>query len=316
MRGRPVIAPYRGFGRGNELLLRGRVLGEKAITRARAAESVWRNALNTYRRFQSDELAGVTVRASYRDSVVETVTDGEGHFQVRLQPTVMDVDRIWHEVNLLLPDREAKAATGHVLVPAPDAALGVISDIDDTIVVTGATSLRQMVSSVLLQNAATRLPFEGVADFYKLLHGGRNPIFYVSSSPWNLYDLIADYMDIHGIPHGPMFLQDYGIDDDTWIHDAHDVHKLREIQAILDYYAPLPFVLIGDSGQHDPEIYLNVIRANPGRIRLAIIRDVTTATRDQAVGKIAEEARTAGVEMVYVQDSAQAREHARRAGLI
>ena len=316
MRGRPVIAPYRGFGRGNELLLRGRVLGEKAITRARAAESVWRNALNTYRRFQSDELAGVTVRASYRDAVVETVTDAEGHFQVRLQPQVIDADRIWHEVNLLLPDRDAKPATGQVLVPAPDAAIGVISDIDDTIVVTGATSLRQMVSSVLLQNAATRLPFEGVADFYKLLHGGRNPIFYVSSSPWNLYDLLADYMDIHGIPHGPMFLQDYGIDDDTWIHDAHDVHKLREIQTILDYYAPLPFVLVGDSGQHDPEIYLNVIRANPARIRLAIIRDVTDTTRDQAVGKIAEEARTAGAEMVYVQDSAQAQQHARRAGVI
>ena len=315
MRGRPVIAPFRGFGRGNEMMLRGRVLAEKAITRARAAESVWRNALNTYRRFQSDELAGVTVRAAYRDAVVETVTDAEGHFQVRLQPNLLDTTRIWHEVNLLLPDRDAKPAVGHVLVPAPDAAVGVISDIDDTIVVTGATSLRQMVSSVLLQNAATRLPFEGVADFYKLLHGGRNPLFYVSSSPWNLYDLIADYMDIHGIPQGPMFLQDYGIDDDTWIHDAHDVHKLREIQTILDYYAPLPFVLIGDSGQHDPEIYLNVIRANPGRIRLAIIRDVTSTARDQAVAKIAEEARAAGVEMVYVQDSGEAQKHAQRVGL-
>lgn len=314
--GRPVIAPYRGFGRGNEMLLRGRILVEKAVTRARAAEPVWRNVLNSYRRFQSDEVPGVTVRATYRDAVVETVTDYEGHFQVRLQPAVMNPESVWHEVGLSLPGRQAEAAVGHVIVPPPDAQFGVISDIDDTIVLTGATSLREMVRSVLLQNAATRVAFEGVAGLYQQLHADRNPIFYVSSSPWNLYELLTDYMHINEIPHGPMFLQDYGIDDDTWIHDPHDVHKIREIQAILDYYAPLPFLLIGDSGQHDPEIYLRVIQANPGRIRLAIIRDVTVATRDQGVALIAEEARAAGVEMVYVSHSDEAGEHARRIGLI
>lgn len=307
-RGRPVIAPYRGFGRGNEMILRGRVLGEKAVTRAQSAEPVWRNVLNAYRRFQSDELAGVKVRASYRDAVVETVTDEEGHFQVRLQPALIDQDRLWHEMALALPDRDGEPTTGHVLIPPPAARFGVISDIDDTIVVTGATSMREMVRTVLLQNAASRLPFEGVADLYRLLHGGTNPIFYVSSSPWNLYDLLHDYMELNQIPHGPMFLQDYGIDADTWIHDPHDVHKLREIQTILDYYAPLPFVLIGDSGQHDPEIYLRVIQANPGRILLAIIRDVTPASRDEAMGKIADEARAAGVEMAYVSSSAEAQE--------
>jgi phosphatidate phosphatase APP1 len=310
-----IIAPYRGFGRSNELMLRGRVLAEKAITRATSSESVWRNVLNAYRRFQSDEVPRARVRASHRDAVIETVADDEGYFRVLLHPQLIDPEVLWHDVQLELADAPA-SALGHALVPPVHAEFGVISDIDDTIVETGATSLRQMIRSVILENAATRTAFEGVADLYRLLHRDRNPIFYVSSSPWNLYELLADYMHLHRIPPGPMFLQDYGIDPDTLLHDPHDVHKLREIQSILDYYPALPFVLVGDSGQHDPEIYLRVIQANHRRIRAAFIRDVTPATRHAAVGRIAEEASAAGVEMLYVPDSAEAVQHARRLGLI
>jgi phosphatidate phosphatase APP1 len=311
---RIVVAPYRGFGRGNELLLRGRVLVEKRISPAAAGEPVWRSVLNTLRRFESDEVPGARIRASYRDAVVETVADREGHFQVRLQPTLIDQKQLWHEVTLQLVG-DGTGATAHVLVPPPHAAFGIISDIDDTIVQTGATSLRTMIRTVI-QNAAMRLPFEGVADLYRALHQDLNPLFYVSSSPWNLYDVLEQYKALNKIPHGPMFLQDYGIDEDTFIHDAHDVHKLREIQTILDFYPSLPFVLIGDSGQHDPEIYLRVIQANPSRIKAAFIRDVTGDLRDKAVTMIAGEAKTAGVEMLYVASSAEALEHARRLGLV
>jgi phosphatidate phosphatase APP1 len=217
-------------------------------------------------------------------------------------------------VDLVLGDGAAKAV-GHVIVPPSTAAFGVISDIDDTVIVTGATNLGQMMRSLLFENAATRVAFEGIADLYKALHRDRNPIFYVSSSPWNLYDLLADFMAINGIPHGPMFLQDWGIDESTLLHTSHQLHKTREIQSILEYYPRLPFVLIGDSGQRDPEIYLQVIRANPGRIRVAYIRDVTAAPRDRAVGLIAEEAAVAGAEIVHVADSRAALAHANRLGL-
>lgn len=72
----------------------------------------------------------------------------------------------------------------------------------------------------------------------------------------------------------------------------------------------------GDSGQHDPEIYLRVIQAHPERILAAFIRDVTPNLRDRGVAKIVEESNAAGVEMVYVRDSDEALEHARRKGLL
>ena len=315
-----VLSPYRGFGREDELLIRGRLLMDKRITRATSAESIWRNVLNTYRRFSSDEVGGARVVGSYRQSVVETVTDDEGHFQIRLQPNVRatrasdDGLSVWRDVQLHVPDTTV-TAVAHVLVPGPDARFGVISDIDDTIVQTNATSLLRMARSII-NNAAARLPFEGVADLYRALHGDRNPIFYVSSSPWNLYEVLHDYMNITGIPHGPMFLQDWGIDEDTLILASHTEHKLAQIATLVEYYPALKFVLIGDSGQHDPEIYLRVIQMNPGRILAAFIRDVTPDLRDRAVAKILEQSNAAGVEMLYVRDSAEAMTHARRLGLI
>jgi phosphatidate phosphatase APP1 len=312
--GKAVISPYRGFGRGNELLLRGRVLLERNITRATGAEPLWRSVANTWRRFSSSELAGVQVRADYRDAVVETVTDEEGYFQVRLEPKELAQHTLWHEVGLQLPDRGA-TAVAHVMLPSDAAQFAVISDIDDTVLVTNATSLLGMARSVI-RNAAARLPFEGVADLYRALHRDANPIFYVSSSPWNLYELLHDFMHLNAIPHGPMFLQDWGIDESTFIIGSHETHKLAQINLILEYYPDLRFVLIGDSGQHDPEIYLQVIQAHPKRVLAAFIRDVTLDLRDQAVARILEQSNAAGVEMLYVRDSSEALDHARRIGLV
>jgi phosphatidate phosphatase APP1 len=313
--GKLAISAYRGFGRPDEMLLRGRILLERPVTRAREAESLWRNLLNTYHRFQSDEVAGAKVRASYRDAVVETVSDDEGHFQVRLQPRELASHTLWHEAAIELPDSNGISAIAEVMIPSEAASFGVISDIDDTIVQTNATSLLRMVRSIV-NNAAARLPFEGVADLYQALHAERNPIFYVSSSPWNLYELLHDYMDLNRIPHGPMFLQDWGIDEKMLILASHTEHKLAQIQAVVDYYPTLKFVLIGDSGQHDPEIYLEVIRAHPGRVLAVFIRDVTPDLRDKGVTQIANEVNALGVEMIYVKDSHEALTHARRLGLL
>jgi len=307
-----LLTPYRGFGRGHEMLVRGRLLQDKQITRAAEAEPLWRNLINTWRRFESDEIAGAKVRVSYRDAVVESVTNREGHFQVRLEPREIAEHLLWHEVACEAPD-QGVTSIARVLLPAA-AEFGIVSDIDDTIVRTGATSLLTMIRSVI-NNAAARLPFEGIADLYRALHRERNPIFYVSSSPWNLYELLEDFMSLHGIPPGPMFLQDWGIDADTLIMDPHERHKLAQIQLLLDYYPDMRFLLIGDSGQKDPEIYLHVMQLHPQRVIAAFIRDVTGDVRDQAVARIAEEAKTAGGEMIYVRDSAHALEEARRLGL-
>ena len=137
--------------------------------------------------------------------------------------------------------------------------LGVVSDLDDTVVQSRITNFLQAVRTMMLGNARTRLPFPGVAAFYRALERGsdgkrRNPIFYVSSSPWNIYDLIADFMQVQGIPAGPIQLRDWDITLSALSSNRHRDFKEPVIREILELNPTLPFILIGDNGQHDPEI--------------------------------------------------------------
>ena len=125
-----------------------------------------------------------------------------------------------------------------------------------------------MWGNVVFNNARTRLPFAGVSAFYKSLQLGRNgkrnnPFFYVSSSPWNMYDLLHDFLDINEIPQGPILLRDFGLEKDKLFRSDHMGHKYKEIENILLTYPELNFVLIGDSGQEDANIYREVVKNYP-----------------------------------------------------
>jgi phosphatidate phosphatase APP1 len=316
------ILPYRGHGTTRELFLKGRVLEEAGITRPARDDAVWKNILNMVRRFASGEVAGARVKASFEGLQVETTADVEGYFEVRFQlPEPLDGAPGWCRVELDLlsppsPGGGRVRSTGEVLVPH-GARFGVISDLDDTVLHSSATSVLKMTWIVVRNNAHTRLPFEGVAAFYRALQSGAdgrssNPVFYVSSSPWNIYDLLEDFLNVHGVPEGPLFLKDWSLS----VLGKHRTHKLGIIRTLLGTYPGLPFVLIGDSGEEDPEIYLQILREHRGRIRAIYIRDVTTAERDAEVHAIARESAALGTEMVLVADTAAAAEHAASKSLI
>jgi len=316
------VLPYRGHGTREEIFLKGRVLEERGITRSGQREPAWRNAYYMARRFASDEVPGARVRACFRGLESEAVADAEGFFDVRFRlPEPLRDASEWHPVELELlsppsPGKNPVRSTGQVLVPV-GARFAVVSDIDDTVVRSSATNALKMAWILFLNSARTRLPFEGVARFYEALRrgpegGDRNPIFYVSSSPWNIYDVLEDFMNVHQVPVGPIFLKDWS----PSVLGKHDEHKLGLIRTLLSTYPELPFVLIGDSGQRDPEIYRQVVREHPGRIKAVYVRDVASDERDAEVRAIAEEVGGLGSEMVLVRDTAQAAEHAASAGLI
>jgi phosphatidate phosphatase APP1 len=316
------ILPYRGHGTTRELFLKGRVLEEAGITRPGRDDAVWKNIRDMVRRFASDEVAGARVRASFEGLQVETTADVEGYFEVRFQlPEPLDGAAGWYRVELdllspLSPGGGRVRSTGEVLVPH-GAGFGVISDLDDTVVFSSATSVLKMAWIVVRNNAHTRLPFEGVAAFYRALQSGAdgrssNPVFYVSSSPWNIYDMLEDFLNVHGVPPGPLFLKDWSLT----VLGKHRDYKTGVIRRLLSTYKDLPFVLIGDSGEEDPEIYLQAVREHPGRIMAVYIRDVASVERDAEVRAMADEARKLGTEMVAVPDTAAAAEHAASVGLI
>lgn len=242
-----------------------------------------------------------------------------------LSETPLPLVQPWHPVELELVEPRSAGqpvrATGQVLIPSAEAEFGVISDLDDTVIQTDAANLLRMLRVTLLESAATRIPFEGVARFYRALQAGptgqaHNPIFYVSSSPWNLYDLLSEFLELQQIPAGPILLGDFGFDETKLIYAPHQQHKLEQIRRIFDTYPSLRFVLIGDSGQKDPEIYWEIVRADPSRVLAVYIRDVTSPERDAEVHEIARKVASSGVEMSLVTETEQAIAHAVRSGWI
>jgi phosphatidate phosphatase APP1 len=320
--GRFEILPYRGHGTERRLFLRGRVLEEEGVSRSTRDDTIAENLRNMARRFNSGEVAGARVRASFRHLEAHVTADEEGFFDVGFElEESLNGPGSWHEVELHLlhppsPGGGPVRSTGQVLVPS-GAEFGVISDLDDTVVHSRATNVLKMAWIVVRNNAHTRLPFEGVSAFYEALRRGPggegdNPIFYVSSSPWNIYDLLEDFLDVHRVPAGPLFLKDWS---PTTLGKHHD-HKLGIIRTLLETYPELPFILIGDSGEKDPEIYHQAVIEHPGRIQAIYIRDVTSDERDLEVHAIAEKLRDHDVEMVLTADTVRAAEHAANLGLI
>lgn len=322
-----MIVGYRSFGTATRLLVRGRALEDEGITEAGERDSLWRNLVNSYRRIESDPLPHARIRATIGGTSLELEADDEGFFHGWLElPTPLAASG-WVPIELELhapvpPGAESIRAIAQALVPPPTARFIVLSDIDDTVLQSHVTSIAQAIRTVLLGNARTRLPFPGVAAFYRALVAGAsgveaNPIFYVSSSPWNLFDLLEDFLALQGIPDGPLTLRDWDFERSALGSGRLHGFKERAIREIMDTLPALPAILIGDSSQRDPEIYADLVRAYPDRILAVYIRDVKrTPERHAAIATLVREVEAAHSVLVLADDTVAAAVHAAERGLI
>lgn len=317
------IAPYISFGNRDHMYVKGRVLHDRGI-QTDHDDTFFDNLANMYRRLNSHEIKGAKLRITYNGDSHETYSDEDGYFALEFPFRSEARGREgWHhpEIELLdspIPFNPPVKAKATVLVPHATASFGVISDIDDTIVKTDATHLLKLAWNTFAGNAHTREAFPGVSAFYRALHHGpsgdeNNPFFYISSSPWNMYDLLTDFMALHAVPQGPMFLKDYGFTHNKLIADGHETHKVKKIRKVLEAFPHLSFILIGDSGQKDPEIYASIVKAYPNRILAVYIRDVTMDDRDHEVRRIYDHH---PVDMVLSGSSIHAAVHATVSGFI
>ncbi len=338
-----TIEPYVGYGTTTELRLRCRVLERAGAQSPLPGDSAWLNLRRSVRRFLSAEVPGVRVHAVLRGPPRPTgrwrapepgaaptgpvmgeatvVTDIEGYGEIVLWPNAPLPDGAdWWQVELRLLDRideRPAVVTGHVMVPRR-ARLAVITDLDDTVIRSEATSFGRMLRLAFLRNEHTRLPMPGAPELYRALREGPDgvagtPIFYVSSSPWNLYPMLTGFLGVHDVPCGPVLLRDW---TPSTVRSGSVPHKLASVRALLRAYPELPFLLIGDSGERDPEIYQKLALEHPGRVRAVYIRDVATTARREEVLAIGTRLRAVGVDVVVARDSAVFTEHARRTGLV
>ena len=320
--GQPRILPFRGFGNDKVAILRGLVLEDKGQQLVHDSANRWQNASALFKRYISSETPRVQIRAHFQGQHKTVQTDSEGYFYLSFHVSNLpNVTEPWDSVRLELLDKVTYnqgpvKANGEILLSGSDNDMGVISDVDDTILVSKATNAYRKLRLMLFHNAQTRLPFEGVAAFYRALHRGYHqerftPIFYVSSSSWKLYDLLSEFCHVQSIPKGPMLLRDSRLDRFKFTASLHEGHKLAQVKTIMQMYPQKSFILIGDSGQKDPEIYQEVVRNYPDRVKAIYIRDVCRPHRHEEIAAIARDLKSSdGIEMLLVKNTVEAAEHA------
>lgn len=320
-----VIQPYRGYGTSEELHLVGRVFRQPRFGARLRDGSLARQLADALRRFTRWGLGGVRLTARFRDAEVRTVTDRDGYFHVLLRiPEPPSPERLWHAVDL-----EASWAghevreTGLVYVPPARARFVVVSDIDDTVMFTGVANKLRMMWRLFVQGAESRVAFPGVAALYRALHYGvggaeRNPMLYVSRGPWSIYEVLVRFFRLHEIPEGPvLFLREWGLTIQRPLPRRAEDHKRDLIRAMLERYRDLPFILFGDSGQHDPEVYARIVAENPGRVLAVYIRNVSQGdARKGEIDELARRTTEVGCPLVLASDTRAMAEHAAAQGWI
>lgn len=311
------IAAYRGYGNGERIWLQGRLLENARYGGPGQDDGWWANLKASYLRWESDEIPDAPLTLSYAGSTKSVTTDAEGYYYASF-PAKQEGPGEDHVLARHEGDERVLTARHDILLLDPRAEFLVISDVDDTIIRTGLTSRLTAARLTFLGNARTRKPLLGVAALYRALARGAgstgvNPIVYVSNSAWNMYDLLRDFMELNDLPKGPLLLRDIGLGADS------EDHKVETIDRLLKRYDPLPAILVGDSGQHDAEIYAGIAREYPRRVRAIYIRDVDPGKRsahDEKVDRIIEGNARPDLTFTRVADSTEIARDLIRAGLL
>jgi phosphatidate phosphatase APP1 len=323
-----VVVPYRGFANAERLFLKGRVLEKQDIFDGEN-ESKLGNFLDSLRRIETDEVGGAKLSLNLAGTEYHAETDKEGFFTIEAAlPTLpTGAGQNWLDATIQLRhapngyELPTTATPAELLIPSANASFGIITDIDDTVLQTHVTSRLKlkMLYATLFKDSHQRLPMEGIPDLLKALEKGgeghrQNPIFYVSDSPWNIYDLLAEFLRIHEIPKGPILLRDYGAHLLRRKKEENEIHKLVAFRQIMGMYPDLPFVMLGDTASKDADYYLRMAEEFEGRVLAIYIRQTRDTENARRIAKLIKE--HSHIEAVMVHESSQIWAHAKQHGLV
>jgi phosphatidate phosphatase APP1 len=194
-------------------------------------------------------------------------TDGSGHFSMSAS-----LDFVPTHVRILASDK--LSATEQVIV-TDSQGISVISDIDDTIKHSAISSGAREIFRNTFIRELDDLTIDGVKEWYSAMEQQGAKFHYVSNSPWQLYPVISKYFALAGLPPGSFHLKQYS-GMLQGIFEPVAERKKVTLDKIARDFPDRNFILIGDSGEADLEVYTDFVLENPGRVAAVFIRDVTT----------------------------------------
>lgn len=279
----PRVEAYTGYaGDGWVRVMARTVLAPPGTRPAEVAEkdaASSERAVRGWRSFLTAAVPHAVVRVDVGGRTHDVSADRGGYVDAVLEASL---EPGWREAVLTLGGASAIAP---VLAVAPGARTALVSDIDDTAMVTALPRplLAAWNSFVLHEHA--RRPVPGMAALYRrwLAANPESPTFYLSTGAWNVAPALRRFLERHGYPAGPLLLTDWGPTNTGWFRSGRE-HKMWSLRRLLKEFPDISWVLVGDDGQHDPQIYADIAAEHPGRVRVVAIRQLSPAEQVLAHG--------------------------------
>lgn len=318
-----VVKVFNGYGHQGSLIVYGQVKkGPRKKTRT-YTYNVIRNIYSIAKLYFIKPVRHARVRLQWNTQTIYATADGDGFFRLEWS-SIESTPGGWHNVRIYLLDDDSKDAIygdGKIFVPHITQ-YALISDIDDTVLVSHSTRTGKKLTTLLATDPLKRKTFSDVARFYQLLSLSHteahvpNPFFYVSNSEWNLYDYLREFFRQNELPEGTFLLSDFK----RWfelfnIGSATHRGKGDRMRRIFDVFPQQRFILLGDNSQKDPEVYSEFANEHPSRIVAIYIR-VVRADKKPAAIEILKSIKNKSIPVYLFEDTSDAIGHAVKMGII
>jgi phosphatidate phosphatase APP1 len=271
------IIGYRGIANKDRVIISGHAFEKHKVRDLNPLHGRRRNLKQTISRFRARPLKWTEVILKLNGEIKKVRTNKHGFFTCEVKHQLTEPG--WYPYELFWK-RNHKVFKSEFCL-SDEQETGVISDIDDTLLVSHSTRIIRKMVLMLFRNAHTRKAIPMLNNWYtqlRNLHDSETPrdFFYVSNSEWNLYDFLNDFFNINELPKGVFFLQSLkkGLRDVLKTGKVNNHHKLNSIEFLMKFYPEKKFILVGDNGQKDMDIYSDISSRYSTRIKGVLIREL------------------------------------------
>jgi phosphatidate phosphatase APP1 len=318
---KPILQLYRGYANEQELIVMGHVF-KKEYSYDFQKKS-FKNATSIVNLFQVKTIKNFDVYLKYGDSEIHTKTLDDGYFKFCI-PLEEEFDFGWVEYEVSIKYENQKITATDSFIRPHKGNLGIISDIDDTFLVSHTNNFFKKLYILLFRNVNNRKIFEDVVSHYQALSSAgrnnkeeQNAFFYISSSEWNLYNFIVKFTKIHQLPRAVILLKyiKTSLTDFFMSGRGDHNHKFEKIKHVLEFYPHLKYVLLGDDSQQDPILYEQICKIFPVTVKAVYIRQ-TGKNPKESTKSILKNLENLEVSVCYFKNSSEAIAHSKSIGLI
>ena len=284
VRWREKVIAYTGYGSETFARVLGRVvlLPKRATTQlGKATEGFVKR--RGWRNFFTAACVRVPVTITLGDQTITTTTDRGGYVDCRVRHHGLAPG--WHTATIR--SGSSKVAEAPIQIIGSDIRLGIVSDVDDTIITTWLPRPMIAAWNSFFRDEANRQSIPGMARMYhRLLKANPGaPLVFLSTGAWNTHGFLNRFLVRHHYPKGPMLLTDWGPTNTGWFRSGMQ-HKHSSLLQLTVDFPNISWLLVGDDGQHDPVIYGDFAREHPDRVRAIAIRRLSPTEQVLAHGTL------------------------------